>query len=98
MACGHQCITCSPPLVRTRTLDDSYLDKEEPFCQETQAAIRREQYSVWKNRRDKNDCSFFEPTLKLNVVWGLLIIYTLQADFFTCLFLLFMNSFYTYKT
>lgn len=48
-ACGHRCITCSPPLVRTRTLDDSYLDKEEVFCfQDMQAAIRKEQYSVWR--------------------------------------------------
>lgn len=46
-ACGHQCITCSLPLVHTHTQQgDSYLDKEEALClQDTQAAIRRERYS-----------------------------------------------------
>lgn len=49
-ACGHQCITCSLPLVRTRTQQgDSYLDKEEALClQDTRAAIRRERYSEWR--------------------------------------------------
>lgn len=45
-ACGQQCITCSPPLARTCTLPDSYLDKEEVSCRRgIQVAIRREQYS-----------------------------------------------------
>lgn len=46
-ACGQQCITCSPPLAHTRTLPDSYLDKEEAFSlRGIQVAIRREQCSV----------------------------------------------------
>lgn len=59
-ACGHRCITCSPPLVRTRSLADLYLGKEEAFClQDMQAAIRRQQYSVRGNSSDKSCCSFF---------------------------------------
>lgn len=44
--------------MRTGTLNDSYLDKEEAFClQDVQAAIRREQCSGWKNRSNEGFAS-----------------------------------------
>lgn len=54
--------------MRTRTLDDSYLDKEEVFCfQDMQAAIRKEQYSAWRKKGQNRVMATFLSVFDNNI-------------------------------